>query len=111
MFDEDYEKLLDGEKEEFKRVCNYLLSKTFVLDQVYDRQSKRMIHTPEFRFIEKYSDIFTTYLNIAGFQLEKDTQNNIYRVSNVYGYNIARFDQFTTYLLLALMVIYEEPNC
>ena len=43
MFEEEFEKLYESEKEEFKRVCNYLLSKTFVLRDVYDKQQKRMI--------------------------------------------------------------------
>ena len=41
MFEEEFEKLYESEKEEFKRVCNYLLSKTFVLRDVYDKQQKK----------------------------------------------------------------------
>ena len=108
MFEQDYNNLYESEKEEFKRVCNYLLSKTFVVRDVYDRQAKKMITSPEYLFMEKYYDIFENYLNIAGWKLTKEPLNGIYMVENTYGYNKAKFDSFTTYILLALMVTYEE---
>ncbi len=108
MFEEEYEQLFEGEKEEFKRICNYLLSKTFILRDIYDRQQKRMIKSPEYIFVENNFSLFEKYLSYAGWQLINDAQNGIYSVSNIYGYNVAKFDQYTTYLLLALMVIYEE---
>lgn len=108
MFEEEFEKLYESEKEEFKRVCNYLLSKTFVLRDVYDKQQKRMIASPEFLFMEKYYDIFENYLSYSGWNLTKDPINGIYKVENIYGYNKAKFDSFTTYILLALMLTYEE---
>ena len=43
MFEEEFAKLYESEKEEFKRVCNYLLSKTFVLRDLYDKQNKRSV--------------------------------------------------------------------
>ena len=50
MFEEEFAKLYESEKEEFKRVCNYLLSKTFVLRDLYDKQNKRMITTATILF-------------------------------------------------------------
>ena len=57
MFEEEFAKLYESEKEEFKRVCNYLLSKTFVLRDLYDKQNKRMITTSEYLFMDKYFDL------------------------------------------------------
>ena len=108
MFEQDYNNLYESEKEEFRRVTNYLLSKTFVVRDVYDRQAKKMITSSEFLFMEKYYDIFENYLSIAGWKLEKEPIQGIYWVENIYGQNKAKFDSFTTYILLALMITYEE---
>ena len=34
MFEQDYNNLYESEKEEFRRVVNYLLSKTFIVRDV-----------------------------------------------------------------------------
>jgi len=108
MFEQDYNNLYESEKEEFRRVANYLLSKTFILRDVFDKQANKMITSPEFLFMEKYYDIFEGYLAIAGWKLIKEPIEGIYYVENIYGNNKVKFDSFTTYLLLALMVSYEE---
>ena len=108
MFEQDYNNLYESEKEEFRRVINYLLSKTFVVRDVYDRVAKKMVTSSEFLFMEKYYDIFENYLSIAGWKLNKEPLEGIYFVENIYGQNKAKFDSFTTYILLALMITYEE---
>ena len=108
MFEQDYNNLYESEKQEFRRIANYLLSKTFVVRDVYDKQSKKMITSSEFLFMEKYYDIFENYLSIAGWKLTKEPIEGIYWVENEYGQNKAKFDSFTTYILLALMITYEE---
>lgn len=108
MFEQDYNNLYESEKEEFRRVSNYLLSKTFVVRDIYDKQAKKMITSNEFLFMEKYYDIFEAYLSIAGWKLVKEPIEGIYWVENIYGQNKAKFDSFTTFILLALMITYEE---
>ena len=108
MFEQDYNALYESEKEEFRRVANYILSKTFVVRDVYDKQAKKMITSSEFLFMERYYDIFENYLSIAGWKLTKEPIEGIYWVENIYGQNKAKFDSFTTYILLALMITYEE---
>lgn len=108
MFEQDFNNLYESEKEEFKRVVNYLLSKTFVIRNVYDKQAKRMITSSEYLFIERNYDIFEGYLEIAGWKLVKEPIEGIYWVESTLGYNKAKFDSFTTYILLSLMIIFEE---
>lgn len=108
MFEQDYNNLYESEKEEFRRVSNYILSKTFVVRDVYDKQAKKMITSSEFLFMEKYYDIFENYLSIAGWKLTKEPIEGIYWIENLYGQNKAKFDSFTTYILLSLMITYEE---
>ena len=36
MFEQEYNNLFESEKQEFRRVANYLLSKTFIVRDVYD---------------------------------------------------------------------------
>ena len=78
MFEQDYNNLYESEKQEFRRVCNYLLSKTFIVRDVYDKQAKRMITSSEFLFMEKNYDIFENYLSIAGWKLNKEVTKNSY---------------------------------
>ena len=108
MFEQDYNNLYESEKQEFRRVANYLLSKTFIVRDVYDKQAKKMITSSEYLFMEKYYDIFENYLSIAGWKLNKEPIEGIYFVENEFGLNKAKFDSFTTYILLALMITYEE---
>ena len=37
MFEQEYNNLYESEKQEFRRIANYLLSKTFVVRDVYDK--------------------------------------------------------------------------
>ena len=108
MFEQEYNNLYESEKEEFRRVVNYLLSKTFIIRDVYDKQAKKMITSNEYLFMEKYYDIFEEYLSIAGWKLHKEPIEGLYFVENIFGQNKAKFDSFTTYILLALMITYEE---
>ena len=108
MFEQDYNNLYESEKQEFRRVANYLLSKTFVVRDVYDKQAKKMITSSEYLFMEKYYDIFENYLSIAGWKLTKEPIEGLYWIENEFGQNKAKFDSFTTYILLALMITYEE---
>ena len=108
MFEQEYNNLFESEKQEFRRVANYLLSKTFIVRDVYDKQAKKMITSSEYLFMEKYYDIFENYLSIAGWKLTKEPIEGIYWVENEFGQNKAKFDSFTTYILLALMITYEE---
>ena len=108
MFEQDYNNLYESEKQEFRRIANYLLSKTFVVRDVYDKQAKKMITSNEFLFMEKYYDIFENYLSIAGWKLTKEPIEGLYWIENEFGQNKAKFDSFTTYILLALMITYEE---
>ena len=108
MFEQEYNNLYESEKEEFRRVVNYLLSKTFIIRDVYDKQAKKMITSSEYLFMEKYFDIFEEYLSIAGWKLYKEPIEGLYFIENIFGQNKAKFDSFTTYILLALMITYEE---
>ncbi|MCI5744993.1 MAG: DUF4194 domain-containing protein [Erysipelotrichaceae bacterium] len=108
MFEQDYNALYESEKEEFRRIANYILSKTFIIRDVYDKQAKKMITSSEYLFMEKYYDIFENYFNIAGWKLNKEPVEGLYYIENIYGQNKAKFDSFTTYILLSLMITYEE---
>ena len=108
MFEQEYNNLYEAEKQEFRRVANYLLSKTFIVRDVYDKQAKKMITSSEYLFMERYYDIFENYLSIGGWKLNKEPIEGIYFIENEFGQNKAKFDSFTTYILLALMITYEE---
>ena len=87
MFEQEYNNLYESEKEEFRRVVNYLLSKTFIIRDVYDKQAKKMITSSEYLFMEKYFDIFEEYLSIAGWKLHKEPIEGLYFIEIIFGQN------------------------
>ena len=73
MFEQDYNALYESEKEEFRRIANYILSKTFIIRDVYDKQAKKMITSSEYLFMEKYYDIFEN--NSSSYIIRCDKRN------------------------------------
>jgi hypothetical protein len=71
MWIDVYEKLTNSEKEEFKRLANMLLSKTFIIRDYYDSKEEMMKISPEWeQYIELKSmdmtleDIFLKVITV-----------------------------------------------
>ena len=71
MWNELYEKLSNSDKEEFRRIINLLLSRNFIIRDVYDSREGMMKISPEYRFVERNFELFTEYLHYAGWLLQK----------------------------------------
>lgn len=110
MWIEAYEKLTNSEKEEFKRLANILLSKTFIVRDYYDSKEEMMKISPEYRFIERNFELFLDYLSYSGWDLRKDNQYGVISIENVYEYNRLKLDRFTTFILYTIRLIYEEER-
>jgi len=110
MWIEAYEKLTNSEKEEFKRLANILLSKTFIVRDYYDSKEEMMKISPEYRFIERNFELFLDYLSYSGWDLRKDNQYGVISIENVYEYNRLKLDRFTTFILYIIRLIYEEER-
>jgi len=110
MWVENYEKMNNSEREEFKRLVNLLLSKTFIMRDFYDVKDSMMKINPEYRFIERHFELFSAYLSYSGWEARKDNQYGVIGIENVYEYNRLKLDRFTTLILYTVRLVFEEER-
>lgn len=110
MWQEEYGKLNSGEKEEYSRILNLLMSKTFVLRDKFDDRERKTRISAEYRFLERNFELFREYFKIGGWELVKDSNYGVISLFNTYGTNRARLDKITTLFLYTLRLIYEEER-
>jgi len=107
---EEYNKLNSSEREEFSRILNLLMAKTFILRDKYEDREKKTRISIEYRFIERNYDLFREYFKLGGWELQKDNNYGVISLFNIYGTNRARLDKITTLILYTLRLIYEEER-
>lgn len=108
MFIEEYSKLTNLDKENFKRIISLILSKTFIVNRIYDTKQNTFKSNSDYRFIDRNLELFREYLEIAGFRLIKDSNYEVIYLENEYGYNKKRLDKNTTIFLYALRLKFDE---
>lgn len=110
MFEEKFEKFSMTEQETFKRIINWLLAHTYLLqgNYVFDDGMKRT--NPDYLFVERQFELFQDYLEYSGFHLERDSNYGVIFLSSAYEYNRVKFDKVTTLMLYVLRLIYEEER-
>jgi len=108
MWKDDFELLSSQEQDRFRKICNYLLNKTFILSETYEPRDKIGKINGDYRFIERNFDLFADYLDLSGYRLLKDDSKGVIHVQNIYGFNNEKIDKFTTLFLLALRLVYDE---
>lgn len=110
MWQEEYNKLSHSDKEEFSRIVNLLLVKTFVLRDKYSSKDQSSKINHDYRFIERNYDLIRIYLKISGWELQKDNNYGVIALYNYYDLNRTRVDKNTTTMLYLLRLIYEEER-
>lgn len=100
-----FEEMTQKEKDEFSRICNMLLSVTYILRDGSDGRLSK-----EYRFIESNFDLFYDYLEMSGWKIYKDIQYGIIYVRNTDGFNKLALNKLTTVMLVTMRVIYEESR-
>ena len=110
MIDDRYNRLGTMDKENFSRIVNQLLAHTFLLVEDYDFSEGISKVNKDYLFVERNADLFQEYLNLAGFRLEKDSHYGVISLYSESDGNRVRFDKFTTILVYALRLIYEEER-
>lgn len=110
MFEEEFVKLSSRDQNEFARIVNALMLKSFVVRESFDSREKMMKINPEYRFIERYYEIFEEYLKYSGWHLEKDVTNGVIAIYNEYEQNRLRIDRETSLILFTLRLIYETKK-
>lgn len=110
MWSEGWERLSEKDKEEFPRIINMLLSKTFIIRDQFDSKAKNLVINKDYRFIERHLSLINQYLKIAGWQVQSDGYLGVLAAYNRFGTNRFRLDKYTTYFLYTLRLIYEEQR-
>lgn len=110
MFIEKYNELTNVEKENFKRIISLVLSKTFIVNRIYDRKQNTFKSNSEYRFINNHIELFREYLEIAGFKLIKDNNYEVIYIENEFGYNKKKLDKNTTIFLYGLRLKFDEDR-
>lgn len=100
-----FNEMSEKEKEEFSRICNMLLSVTYILRDGADGRISK-----DYRFIDSHFDLFSDYLELSRWKIYKDIQYGIIYVRNTDGLNKLTLNKLTTVMLVAIRIIYEEAR-
>ncbi len=98
-----FTQMSDREMQEFSRICNYLLSCTFVM-----REDQKKLISKDYRYIERNFALFSDYLSLSGWRIYKDSQYGMIYVRNEEGYNKLSLNKLATVMLITMRLIYEE---
>jgi hypothetical protein len=107
---EKYEQLNSSEKEDFRRLVNYLLSHTYIVRYEYQPSKQMTLPNRDYQTVARLFDLFQDYLDLSGWRLEKDDNYGIISLSNRFDHNRIRLDRFTTLFLYMCRFIYEEKR-
>jgi len=108
MWSETYEALTNYEKGEFRRLCNYLLSHTYLVRDVYKPDKQWTEPSNDYRMVNRLFECIREYFLISGWRLDKDDNYGVISLINEFDHNRIRFDRFTTLFLYTCRLIYEE---
>ena len=99
--------LLDGmlqrDKDEFKRICNKLLSVCFLCKGNITNKS-------DYYFVLKYKERFAEYLSVLGFRLEVNEEYGVIQLTNPQNYNRQNLKLFESIILLVLRILFDEKK-
>lgn len=109
-FTEEFDKLTHDDQNQFQRVVNVLLLKTFIVREVFDHREKMMRTNPDYRFFDRHMDLVNEYLDYSGWRIEKDDLNGVIILLNLDNQNRIRLDRETSLLIYVLRLIYEKEK-
>ena len=95
------------EIDQFKSVCNQLLSRTYVVRTIY-KPDKGRITNPDYTFLSIHYEHVRDYLALLDWDLRKDDMNGYFYVLNTDEANRCNLDKKETAILLAIRMIYDE---
>ncbi|MEG2123777.1 MAG: DUF4194 domain-containing protein [Clostridium sp.] len=110
MFEERFDKLGMAEQEQFRRIVNWLLAHTFLLQAQYDFSDHMRRSNPDYLFVEREFELFRDYLSYSGFGLERDSNYGVISLTSTLDFNRQKFDKITTLMVYVLRLIYEEER-
>ena len=95
------------EIDQFRSVCNQLLSCTYVVRTLY-RPDKGRVTNPDYTFLSIHFEDVSNYLSLSGWTLHKEDMDGFFYVLNADEANRCNLDRKETALLLAIRMIYDE---
>lgn len=110
MFNEEYEKLADSERQQFAKIINELLAHTYILSEAYNFEDRIRRANKDYLFLERNFTLFDTYLNVAGMHLEKDPTYGVIALHSDHDANRHRFNRMTTLFIYGLRLIFEDTR-
>jgi hypothetical protein len=108
MWSEMYKAMSNYDKEEFRRLCNYLLAHSYIVRDVYKPDKQWLGPNSDYRTVNRMFECMREYFSVSGWKLEKDDNYGVISLINVYDHNRLRIDRFTTLFLYTCRLIYEE---
>ena len=110
MYEDAFEQLHLTEQGAFRRIVNWLLAHTYLLQGTYAFEDNMNRTNPDYLFVERNFELFQDYLEYAGFHLERDSNYGVIFLSSSYEFNRVKLDKATTLMLYVLRLIYEEER-
>lgn len=102
-----FDTVTQKELEQFKAVCNQLLSRTYVVRTLYKPGDGR-VNNPDYVFLSTHYEAIRDYLALLDWDLRKDDFNGYFYVLNTDEANRCNLSKKETAILLAIRMIYEE---
>lgn len=101
-----FEGMLQKDKDEFRRVCNRLMSCCFIMKR--NEQTKS-----DYYFILRHREVFERYLGILGYTLEMNDNPGVIQLVNRENTNHVHLKLNESIILLILRILYDEKsgNC
>lgn len=97
------EGMLQKDKDEFRRICNRLLSCCFLC-------KRNAANKTDYYFILKHRDIFRDYLEVLGYRLEINEDYGVIQLTSPQNYNRLNLKLFESIILLILRILYDEKK-
>ncbi len=98
-----FEGMLQKDKDEFRRVCNKLMSICFICKQNEDTKS-------DYYFILRQKPVFLRYLDMLGYTLEINEEYGVIQLVNRENYNHVHLKLYDSIILLILRILYDEKK-
>lgn len=95
--------LSQGDKENFRRICNKLLSVCFICKKKEDSKS-------DYYFILRHKSDFQQYLEVLGYKLILNEEYGVIQLVNQLNYNRINLKLFESIILLILRILYDEKK-
>lgn len=98
-----FEGMLQKDRDEFRRVCNKLMSICFICKRNESTKS-------DYYFILRFKDMFLRYLDVLGYSLEINEEYGVIQMINRENYNHLNLRLNDSIILLILRILYDEKK-